>query len=385
MTKKRWQWLALLLLSITLVLVVRLRAPAPQVQSAAKPEPAAPPVEDTAPAEPTPEPVEPGVFTISVIGDQTLATNQYKDGTAYSYAARMNGDYAYPFSNTAEYFRDDDFTISNLECTLSDRKLRSAEQFYFLAPTAYANILLEGGVDFVTTANNHMLDFGQEGLDDTWQALEDYGIPYGKEDEAQIVTTPSGLKIGVYCAYNKLHPDKDKAVAAVERLKDEGAEYIICAFHWGKELIYLYDHLYPDNIEVAHACIDAGADLIYGTHTHNLQPIEEYKDGIILYSMGNWSFGGHTAPTDRDTAIVQFMVRREADGSTSNEGYNIIPCCVSSRPVKEGYTGDNYNDYCPTPYTEGSKAYLRALSKLEGTFVPDKEGRDYSDVYASYS
>ena len=101
--------------------------------------------------------------------------------------------------------------------------------------------------------------------------------------------------------------------------------------------------------------------------------------------MGNWSFGGHTAPSDRDTAIVQVGVRREADGTTVNEGYIAIPCCVSSRPVKEGYTGDNYNDYCPTPYTEGSEAYQRALSKLAGTYVPDKEGRDYSDVYASYT
>ncbi|MBO5556499.1 MAG: CapA family protein [Oscillospiraceae bacterium] len=338
-------------------------------------------------SEPTPAPTpkpEARDFTISVIGDQTLATNQYKNGTPYSYDARMKGDYSYPFSNTAQYFANDDFTISNLECTLSDNKLQSAEQFYFQSPSAYANILLEGGVDFVTTANNHMMDFGQKGLDDTWATLEQYGIPYGKEDQAQIVTTDSGLKIGVYCAYNKLHPDKDKAVAAVRQLKEDGAEYVICAFHWGVELVYLYEHLNPDQIEVAHACIDAGADLIYGTHTHNLQPLEEYNGGIILYSMGNWSFGGNTAPSDRDTAIVQVQVRRDETGAVTNEGYTIVPCCVSSRPVKESYIGDNYNDYCPTPYTEGSKAYLRALSKLEGTFKPDKEGRDYSDVYASY-
>ena len=335
-------------------------------------------------AEETPAPlVQEQDYTISVIGDCTLASHQFLgNGSPYSYASRMNGDYAYPFSNTVQYFEADDFTISNLECTLSDRNLRSAEQFYFLAPSAYANILTEGGVDFVTTANNHFEDFGSGGVTDTYQALEEHGIPYGKEDEAQLLSTDSGLKLGIYCAYNDLHPDLDRSVAAVRQLKTDGAEYVICAFHWGKELYYQPNEA---QVKLAHACIDAGADLIYGSHTHCLQPIEEYQGGIILYSMGNWSFGGSTKPTDMDTAIVQVNVHRNADGSLSNTGTTVIPCCVSGRPVLEGYSGDNYNDYRPTPYTEGSIAYERVLSKLDGTYQAASQGRDYSDIYASYS
>ena len=334
--------------------------------------------------EPTPEPTptpEVRDFTISVIGDNTLTSHQFA-GKSVSYAARMNGDYAYPYSNTVQYFENDDFTISNLECTLSDNKLKSAEQWYFLCPTEYANILLEGGVDFVTTANNHMGDFGEAGEKDTFATLEEYGIPYGKEGEAQIVTTDSGLRLGIYCDYNHLSPDTDKCTAAIRQLKADGAEYVICAFHWGKELYY---HPNEGQVALAHACIDAGADLIYGSHTHCLQPIEEYGQGLILYSMGNWSFGGSTAPSDRDTAIVQVQLHRDETGKVSTTGYDIIPCCVSSRPVTEGYTGDNYNDYRPTPYTEGSKAYDRVLSKLDGSFQAQSEGRDYSDVYAQYS
>jgi len=383
--KKLLQLILLVALIAALAVVVGFRArpaavPASggaAVQTDAPPAPSSAPVSEPEPTKPP----EPEFFTISVIGDQTLTTNQYREGSPYSYAARMNGDYAYPFSNTVQYFENDVFTISNLECTLADIKLYSAEQFYFRAPTDYANILTEGGVDFVTTANNHMLDFGQTGLDFTWQALEEHGIPYGKEDEAQIVTTDSGLRIGVYCAYNDFQPDKDKAAAAIRQLRADGAEYVICAYHWGKELYYEPN---ASQTEIGRAAIDAGADLVYGSHTHCLQPIEEYNGGIILYSMGNWSFGGHTAPSDRDTAIVQVTVKRDADGSVSNEGYTAIPCCVSSRPVREGYIGDNYNDYCPTPYTEGSDAYLRTLSKLDGSYKPDKQGRDYSDVYASY-
>ena len=331
----------------------------------------------------TPAPVsvaEPRDFTISVIGDNTLASHQFA-GATVSYAGRMGDDYAYPYSNTVQYFANDDFTITNLECTLSDRKLRSAEQWYFLAPTAYANILLEGGVDFVTTANNHMEDFGQEGVDDTYAALEEYGIPYGKEGEGQLLTIDGDLTLGIYCDYNHLKPDVDKCTAAVRSLREQGADYVICAFHWGKELYYTPNN---DQITLARACIDAGADLIYGSHTHNLQPIEQYGDGLILYSMGNWSFGGSTGPSDRDTAIVQVKLHRDESGKVRTTGYEVVPCCVSSRPVTEGYTGDNYNDYRPTPYTEGSSAYYRVLAKLDGSYEPDKEGRDYSDVYAQY-
>ncbi len=347
----------------------------PQKTPAAQQEPEALPAESEAPL------VEARDFVISVIGDNTLASHQYA-GASVSYAGRMGDDYSYPYSNTVQYFANDDFTISNLECTLSDKKLQSLEQFYFLAPTAYANILLEGGVDFVTTANNHMEDFGQQGVDDTYAALEDCGIPYGKEGEAQLLSIDGDLTLGIYCDYNHLKPDVEKSTAAVRQLKEDGADYVICAFHWGKELYYKPN---DDQITLAHACIDAGADLIYGSHTHNLQPIEEYGEGLILYSMGNWSFGGSTAPTDRDTAIVQVKLHRDESGKVMNTGFDIIPCCVSSRPVTEGYTGDNYNDYRPTPYTEGSQAYYRVLAKLDGSFEPDQEGRDYSDVYAQYA
>ncbi|MDO4974315.1 MAG: CapA family protein [Eubacteriales bacterium] len=338
--------------------------------------------------EPTPEPTPtptpmptPELFTISVIGDQTLASApQFRD-SAVGYIARMNGDYSYPFHNTAEFFLNDDFTISNLECTFTDKTLYSAQQFSFRAPTDYAQILIEGGVDFVTTANNHMMDFGQEGLDDTYAALEAYGIPYGKEDDANLYTTPSGLTIGIYSAYNSYQPSKDKAAAAIRNLREQGAEYVICAFHWGQELYYQPNAF---QIELGHACIDAGADLIFGSHTHCLQPIEQYNGGIILYSMGNWSFGGSTAPTDKDTAIVQITLMRDLDGTLSVAALKRIPCCVSSRPVKEGYTGDNYNDYVPTPYTEDSDAYNRVLSKLNGSYEAKSQGADYSNWYATW-
>ncbi len=341
--------------------------PASAPTAAPEPTPTPTPMPEPTPT-PTPEPT-PELFTISAIGDCTLITHNKIPGgenNAYSYTSIMGGDYAYPFSNTVEYFANDDLTIANLECTFSDTPLYSETPFHFRAPTAFANILTEGKVDFVNTANNHTADYGLQGITDTCAALEAVNMPYCKENEHTIVTTESGLRVGIYCAYNGYYPKTENCVAAIDQLNAEGAEYIICMFHWGQEEgVY---HPYQFQIDLAHACIDAGADLVYGSHSHCLQPIEEYNGGYILYSMGNWSFGGHTAPSDMDTAIVQISVMRDLDGTISNAGLTAIPCCVSSRPVLEDYTGENYNDYCPTPYPEGSEAYDRAMSKLTGTF-----------------
>ena len=349
--------------------------------SPSTPVPSTAPVSTPSPTPtPTPEPT-PELFTISVIGDETLANrNGLSDESQYSFGWWMKGDFSYPFKNTSQYFLDDELTITNLECTFADQQIFSDQQFNFRAPTANAQILVDGGVEFVTMANNHALDFGQAGLQATQTALEEYGITYGTEDSYQVFTTKHGLRIGIYCAGNDMVPNEVKATSAIQMLKAENVDYIVCCFHWGQELKAVNDN----QMRVGRACIDAGANLIFGCHPHCLQPIEEYNGGIILYSMGEFSFGGHTAPSDRDTAIFQILLKRDLDGSVSVDSWNVIPCCVSSRPVYEGYTLDNYNDYCPTPYEEGSEDYERVLGKLDGTYTSHYTGADYSNWYSSY-
>ena len=332
--------------------------------------------------EPTPEP-QPEYFTISCIGDCTLWSSVQFENSNVGLPKVVGDNYAYPFSNTVQYFKDDEYTLANFECTLSDQKLTSGQMFYFRAPTAYANIMIEGGVDFVTTANNHSLDFGEAGLQSTLEALTAAGLPYGTERQAQIVTTKNGLKLGIYTAGNDMRPDwkTDEAVAAVQSLREQGADYVICMFHWGLELYYTPN---DNQINLAHAVIDAGADLVYASHPHCLQPIEEYNGGLILYSLGNWVFGGSTRPSDPDTAIVQVKLKRDIDGSVTRDGFEVIPCCVSSDLEKAARMADNYNNYCPTPYEEGSEAYERVMSKLTGTYEAKSQGADYSNWYASY-
>lgn len=389
--KKILKLICFLLLCGILAITIKLRLDSPEMPTAsaepviapldASPAPASTPSPTPVPT-PTPTPT-PETYTLSVIGDCTLWSNANYAQHPAGYAGVINGDYYYPFSNTIQYFENDDFTIANFECILSDKNLSydyTQVYFPFIAPTEYANIIIDGGVDFVTTANNHIMDCYEAGETSTYETLEAYGIPFGKEGQAQLYTTDSGLVIGIYCSGKDLAPNKTKALNAIQQLIDDGAEYIICAFHWGQELYYEPNQA---QIDLAHACIDAGADLIYGSHTHCLQPIEEYGDGLILYSMGNWTFGGSTMPSDPDTAIVQVELTRNDDGSVSRTGMDVIPCCVSSKIDAAMVKEQNYNDYKPTPYEEGSEGYNRVLSKLTGEFEATSQGADYSGWLAS--
>ena len=368
--------------------VTTANAQTPAVHMTPDPSPAA----ETTPA-PTPEPTgESESFILSFIGDLTLAS---APGVPLNFWQTINGDYAYPFSNVKEYFADDEYTLGNLECTFSDQNLKSIEYFSFRAPTEYVKILLEGGVDFVTTANNHSDDFNQAGKRDTWAALESYGVPFGKNDEAKIVTTPNGLRLGIYCQfsndYGDYRPDEEKALAAIEQLKAEDPDLIICMFHMGIEMNYYPEQKTPKTCEICRRCIDAGADIIYGSHPHCLQPIEEYNGGLILYSMGNFIFGGNSMPSDQDSAIVQLTVLRDSNGNVSLGEHMIIPCCIASRPVTEPslsasvrgkYT--DYNDLKPTPYAEGTEDYTRALSKIDGTYDGPDGQADYSNWHEQH-
>ena len=149
----------------------------------------------------------------------------------------------------------------------------------------------------------------------------------------------------------------------------EGAEIVICAFHWGTEGSYR-----PTDAQkrFGRAAIDAGADIVYGHHPHVLQPIEEYKDGYIFYSLGNFSFGGNHFPRDMDSAILQMEVIRDLEGNVSLGELTIIPVSISSR--------SGQNNFQPIPYEEGTKEYERTMSKLDGSFTGPDLVVDYSDM-----
>ncbi len=320
---------------------------------------------DTAPGEVTEptetEPTQPQQmrYVLSFVGDCTLGTDPNWAYYEKNFINLVGDNYDYPFMNVVEYFRNDDCTFANLESVLADDGIPAEKKFRFRGPTAYTQILTGSSVEAVTIANNHSYDFGQEGYDSTRAALENAGVYYAEDASYVLFTTESGLKIGLYSVYKAM--DAQDMVRDVATMRQQGAEIIVASQHHGIEGSH---QLTEYQKSCARQFIDAGVDIVWGHHPHVLQAIEEYNGGIIYYSLGNFSFGGNHGPDDMDTAILQQEIIREPDGSVHLGELTVIPCSISA----EKY----YNDFRPTPYEEGSEAYDRVLSKLDGTYVKPK-------------
>ena len=315
---------------------------------------------ETTAAEET-EPAETGSqeqrFLLTFVGDCTLGANPTNYYAGEGFIKTVGEDYGYPFRNVLSYFEADDATFANLEGPLTDGGNPVDKTHTFRGPTSYSQILTQNSVDVVTLANNHSLDYGQAGYDSTCTALEEAGVPYVERDSSLLVTLECGLKVGLYgMVYYAF--DLADMEAEIADLRQQGAELVIVATHWGTEGNYRPTE---QQIQIGHAAIDAGADIVWGSHPHVLQPIEEYNDGVIYYSMGNFSFGGNGYPDDLDTVLLQQEVIRSPEGKVSLGTLKIVPCSVSSEAGR--------NNFQPTPMAVGTEEYNRALSKVEGTFT----------------
>ena len=309
--------------------------------------------ETTAPAETAPTEER---FLLTFVGDCTLGANPKNSYAEVGFPKVVGEDYAYPFQNVVSFFESDDATFVNLEGTLTDKGNPADKTYTFRGSPAYSHILTDNSVEVVTLANNHSFDYGQAGYDSTRTVLEDAGIPYGVRDSGVLIELDCGLKVGLYgMVYYKL--DAEDMKAEIAALREQGAELVIVAPHWGVEGSYRPNQLQTD---VGHAAIDAGADIVWGSHPHVLQPIETYGNGIIYYSMGNFCFGGNSKPEDFDTALLQQEVIRSTDGEISLGDLTIIPCSISSE--------NTVNNYQPTPMAADSEEYARVLRKLDGSF-----------------
>ncbi len=287
----------------------------------------------------TPE-VQETTITISAAGDCTLGTDE-----GFNYKRSFKGKYdavqdpAYFFQNVQPVFAQDDLTIVNMEGTLTEKTTREPKQFAFKGDAEYAKILTAGAVEAANLANNHSFDYGKKSYEDTITALEAEGISsFGYERTA--VMDIKGVKVGLAGVYELAeHIDcKQDLLDNIASLREQGAQIIIVSFHWGQEKENVPSDV---QVELAHAAVDNGADLVLGHHPHVLQGIEEYKGKNIVYSLGNFCFGGNSAPSDMDTMIFQqtFTVK---DGKLQEDNVtNILPCKISSA-YEEGY-----NNYQP--------------------------------------
>jgi len=293
-----------------------------------------------------------------------------------------------------------DLFVVNLECPFTDRGEKIPKNFNFRARPELIAALLAGGVDVASLANNHLMDFGPEGIADTINLLDTHHIAHfgagataalarapviveakgvrfaflgyffmGDRNIDPVVAVARGEQPGVAGVHSnaKLCEDGGTGEGTVCRLDDavkqlqemvetdvraakQKADHVIPFFHWGREA---KAEIEPYQAQLARAAIDAGASAVVGSHPHVLQGMEVYKGAPIVYSLGNFVFGGNLNPKDKRTALVELSFTKDAF-----KGAKVIPA-----------TSDAYPDRVVQPAlakgeeAEGVLAHLREISK----------------------
>ncbi len=291
-------------------------------------------------------------ITISAVGDCTLGLDDdYGYQNSLPDVLEQNEhDYSYFFSGVKDVLGNDDLTIANLEGPFTTNEQKRDKKFTFKGDLDYPNILLVGSVEAVNLANNHTYDYGEKGYLDNLIALDEYNVPYFGYDN-YLIEEIDDIKIGMAGVLGWTEEEAQKETKkAITYFKENNVDLIIMTYHWGIERKDKQNSIQEN---IARYAISEGADLVLGHHPHVLQGIEFYEGKYIVYSLGNFVFGGNKNPSDKDTMIFQITYSYEND-ILKDTSINIIPCSLSSVQDK--------NDYQPT-ILEGEEKE-RVLNKI---------------------
>lgn len=289
-----------------------------------------------------PEPkVEPNFETtikISAAGDFTIGTDEsFGYNGTFVHEADKKG-LSHFVGGLNDIFKNDDLTTVNLETTLTNASQKAVKKFRFKGDPSYVEILKLGGIESVNLANNHIHDYLQQGYDDTIKTLKNANIGYFGYDN-KYLTTIKDVKIGAlgYEGWADTTEIRSRVSKDIEELRNQGAQIVLVHFHWGVEREYVPT---ASQQSLARFTVDSGADLVLGHHPHVLQGIEEYNGKFIVYSLGNFMFGGNRNPDDKDTFVFQQTFHLENGELTDKKQINVVPFSISSQ--------SNRNDYRPT-------------------------------------
>ncbi len=295
-------------------------------------------------------------ITLSFVGDCMLASykGEYGKGKFNTVADQLPASHF--FEKMYPIFSADDFTIANCENVFTDRDLTEKEKdhdpaYWYKSPSKNAAIFKEGSVEILSLANNHISDYGADGKKDTKAALDAQGLLWGNESQSVIVEK-HGIRIGIAMCGLWSTYQINRAVKLVKALEEQ-TDYQIVYYHGGTERKYTPDAW---RVTASEQLVDAGADLVIGGHPHVLQPMTTYKGCDILYSMGNFLFGG-SPKTDRFTIVYQ-KILTVSEGVILEESNNIIP-------VYE-YEGRSTATWQPYPMEEGSADYEAVMAFMRG-------------------
>lgn len=271
-------------------------------------------------------------ITLSFVGDITLGNyaGQGYSGSFDQEYEKQGQDTSYFLKKVKSVFEKDDLTIANLEGPLTTSQDHADKTFAFQGKLEYVNILTDGDIEAVTLANNHSKDHFEQGMKDTKKVLDEKNIEHFGYDESAVIDV-KGIKVG-FLGYSFPYSLTSEMKKAIQDLKKQ-SDVVIVYYHWGIERDQAPMQSQRD---IAKDTIDAGADLIIGSHPHVLQGIETYKGKKIVYSLGNFCFGGNKNPSDKDSMIYQHTFSFENKKLVKEEN-KIIPCMISSTSSRNNY------------------------------------------------
>ena len=298
-------------------------------------------------------------ITVTCTGDFTIGgDNKHNTGAKfYNELRKKHGDdINFTMANVRDIFREDDLTLVNFEGTFTETKYvpdsKKNNQFLFNIAPRYANVLPDNYIEAVSLANNHVMDHGEVGYEETKATLKEVGVIYSTAEDIGVFTIGDYVTIGMISylcidrydkpvgGYDNLY---DKVAADIAAMKQD-YDIVIVSFHWGNEKDYKPTERQK---KMGHLAVDSGADLVIGHHSHRMNPIEEYNGVYICYSLGNFCFAGNDKPSDMNSFIFQTRFRVTKDHEVSNIGFRIIPIKITSAKDK--------NNYTPTPVTDEMK------------------------------
>lgn len=226
-----------------------------------------------------------------------------------NFQTTKRNNFVWAYEKTADFLRNADITLINLETPLISNCALTQEGMKFCGNARNIEGLVYAGIDIANLANNHVGNYGTLGIDETTNALNNAGISVtGSEEPAYIEI--NNIKFA-FLGYNDIGGSEPKiSWADEEKIKSDihdakqKADIIVVAYHWGVEYTVMPT---KRQIDLAKLSIDEGADLIVGNHPHWIQPIAVYKNKLIIFAHGNFVFDQEWSQKTKEGIVARLV------------------------------------------------------------------------------
>ncbi|MCH9030850.1 MAG: CapA family protein [candidate division Zixibacteria bacterium] len=267
-------------------------------------------------------------ITILAVGDISLISNKS----------------SHPFKKIIPILKKKDILFGNLETALSDSSYRSEKAVALVSSASNVKYLKDADFDVLNIANNHILDAHDQGLRETIKTLNEnklnhIGVKCNRSHETSIILQRNGISIG-FAGYDNygyvnnergIQINKINQAAIIEDIRKlrRSCDFVVISLHWGIENIFLPS---PDQTKLARTLIDNGATIILGHHSHTVQGIERYNNGLIVYSLGNFQFppGFNHEPLKNRTRNSKSIIVKLIIGKKGLQSYSLIPIHIDN-------------------------------------------------------